>query len=561
MKKLTAMDKGFLLSESRETPMHVGGVGLYTLPEGADTEEFLGELARNLADTSEFMPPFGDRLKSGRLGVVGPTFWEPDPALDLDYHIRHSALPKPGRYRELFTLVSRLHATLLERSRPLWEMHLIEGLQNRQFAFYSKAHHAAVDGARSMHIARCMLSPNPEKQLKDSPLSLDNWEAYRGQLKRRPQALNDRQLFNVVDALKSTYDSGTELFGAAKRITRAWTGKDNLLLPFLRVPSSSINTSVDGARRFVAQTWSFARFKTIANAYDGTFNDAVLAMCGGALRKYLQLHSELPSESLKAMVPVSVRSEGDVDSSNSVAAINADLGTNIADPSERFMAISASMRAGKALFADLSSQEAQWLTMLLSTPGALLMPLGLISRLPPFNTVISNVVGHKETMYWNGARLDGQYPASIVMDGVAMNITLSTYADNVDFGIVACRRSMPQVQRIIDYMEDALLELEDAAGIGGVNAVKPKEKVKAKRKATVKAAKKAPAKKAATKAKEKAKPKPKTRAKTQKTLANKPVSTKNVSEVTSVKSDQTIDKNVDADSDQTSDSLENIQEG
>ena len=101
MKKLTAMDKGFLLSESRETPMHVGGVGLYTLPEGADTEEFLGELARNLADTSEFMPPFGDRLKSGRLGVVGPTFWEPDPALDLDYHIRHSALPKPGRYREL----------------------------------------------------------------------------------------------------------------------------------------------------------------------------------------------------------------------------------------------------------------------------------------------------------------------------------------------------------------------------------------------------------------------------------------------------------------------------
>ena len=422
----------------------------------------------NLRETWQTHPslchPFGDRLKSGRLGVVGPTFWEPDPALDLDYHIRHSALPKPGRYRELFTLVSRLHATLLERSRPLWEMHLIEGLQNRQFAFYSKAHHAAVDGARSMHIAKCMLSPYPEKRLKESPLSLANWEAYRSKTKRRPQPLSERQLFNVVEALKSTFDSGNELYGAAKRITRAWTGKDNLLLPFLRVPSSSINTSVDGARRFVAQTWPFARFKAIANAYDGTFNDAVLAMCGGALRRYLQLHSELPDESLKAMVPISVRSEGDVESSNSVAAINADLGTNISDPTDRFTAIAASMRAGKALFADLSSQEAQWLTMLLSTPGALIMPLGLVSRIPPFNTIISNVVGHSETMYWNGARLDGQYPASIIMDGVAMNITLSTYADNVDFGIIACRRSMPQVQRIIDYMEDALTELEDGGG-------------------------------------------------------------------------------------------------
>jgi len=349
MKQLTLMDKGFLMSESREVPMHVGGVALYTLPEGADTAEFLHGLASNLRTAQAFLPPFGDRLKTGRLGLAGATYWEPDPALDMDYHIRHSALPQPARYRELFTLVSRLHATLLDRNRPLWEMHLIEGLKDRQFAVYTKTHHAAVDGARSVHIARSMLSADPNARLTESPLSLASWKSYRAKLKReQPSAPGDAELRNVVEALKERFDSGAQLYGAAKRITKAWTGDDNLLLPFLQVPNSSINTSVDSARRFVAQSWPFARFHAVAKAYDGTFNDAVLAICGGALRLYLQRHSELPTESLKAMVPVSVRTEGDVESSNAVAAISADLGTNIDDPTRRFAAIKASTEAGKS---------------------------------------------------------------------------------------------------------------------------------------------------------------------------------------------------------------------
>lgn len=150
MKKLSMVDKGFLPSETREMPMHVGGVSLYTLPEGVDEQEFLHSLAHNVRNADALLPPFGDRLKLGRMGLAGNAFWEPDPAMDMDYHVRHSALPKPGRYRELFNLVSRLHGTLLERSRPLWEMHLIEGLQNRQFAVYTKTHHAA-GGRRPFH--------------------------------------------------------------------------------------------------------------------------------------------------------------------------------------------------------------------------------------------------------------------------------------------------------------------------------------------------------------------------------------------------------------------------
>lgn len=514
MKQLGVMDKGFLIAERREMPMHVGGLSLYTLPEGANEQQFLAELAQNMRSADVLLPPFGDRLKTGPLGIAGAAYWEPDPALDMEYHVRHSALPRPGRYRELFTLVSRLHGTLLERSRPLWEMHLIEGLGNRQFAVYTKTHHAAVDGARSIHVSRCMLSSDPKFIREDSPLSLRSWEAYKDALKmgKRPE-YSASEMRTVTDMIKSSLDSSANIFNAVKGFTRAWTGRDeNLYLPHLKVPRSSINTSIDGARRFVAQSWPFSRIRAVGKAFDGTFNDAVLAMCAGALRKYLQLHAELPDASLKAMVPVSLRQEGDVDAGNAVAAISADLATNIADPAERFRAIQASVQAGKAYYREMTAKEVELFTLLMQTPSLLLQPLGLMSKMPPYNTVISNVPGIRQTMYWNGARMDGNYPLSIITDGISMNITLVTYDQSVDFGIIACRRSVPQVQRMIDYMEDALVALEDAAGIASAPAKKPSggEKSPAK-------ARKKPARRATPKAKAKAKPKarvkPKTRAK------------------------------------------------
>ena len=483
MTKLSMVDKGFLISETREMPMHVAGVSLYTLPEGADEQEFLQGLASNVRDAEALLPPFGDRLKLGRMGLAGNAFWEPDPAMDMDYHVRHSALPKPGRYRELFNLVSRLHGTLLERSRPLWEMHLIEGLQNRQFAVYTKTHHAAVDGARSMHISRSMLSADPKHVLDESPLSLKSWQRYKDALRMGKRAEHsDAELRNVADMLKSNFDSSANLFRALKGFTQAWSGRGGeLSLPHLQVPTSALNTEVDGARRFVAQSWPFTRIYAVGKAFGGTFNDAVLAMCAGALRQYLQNHAELPEQSLKSMVPVSLRQARDVDSGNAVASISADLATNIADPAERIRAIMASVKAGKAFYDAMSPKEIELVSMIMQTPSLALLPLGLISRLPAYNIAISNVPGIRDPMYWNGARMDGSYPLSIVVDGMAINITLVTYDQNVDFGIIACRRSVPQVQRLIDYMEVALQELEDAAGIKAKPVVKRKTP---KRKAT-----------------------------------------------------------------------------
>ena len=468
MRKLNLLDAGFLISENRETPMHVGGVSLYTLPDGVDEQEYLHGLADMLREVDTFQRPFGDKLKTGILGMAGPMYWERDSEVDLDYHIRHSALPKPGRYRELFSLVSRLHGTLLDRSRPLWEMHLIEGLQNRQFAVYSKNHHAAVDGATGMHLGRSMLSDNPNDRWVDSPLSLATGERYRAALRRKyPETYTITQTRNVAEALKATFNSSTQVAGALRRTINTWVGRHDspLALPFVEVPRSSINTSVGGSRRFVAQSWPFARIRNMGKAYDATFNDAVMAICAGALRQYLQIHAELPEQSLKAMMPVSLRRPGDVESSNAVGSISVDLATNESDPVRRITVIKESATAGKEFFYQMDTNEAQLFSMLLGAPAALLAPLGLASKLPAFNTVISNVPGVPETMYWNGSRLDGSYPASIVVDGIAVNITLATYDKNVDFGIMACRRSLPQIQRLIDYMENALVELEEAAGI------------------------------------------------------------------------------------------------
>ena len=497
--------------------MHVGGFNLFTLPEGTNEQEFLHGLADNMRTADALQPPFGDKLKVGRMGMLGPLFWEPDTSLDLEYHIRHSALPKPGRFRELFALVSRLHGTLLDRNRPLWEIHLIEGLQERQFAVYSKFHHAAIDGVRSIHLTQSMYSADPNERIHHSPLSMAARDRYRAALQAAPPT--EQEIRNVAEMLKASFDSGAHLLGAVRQYAGAWTGRSGALtVPWKDVPQSTINTKVDGARRFVAQSWPFARIRAVGKALDGTFNDAVLAMCAGALRTFLQNHGELPAQSLKSMVPVSLRRPGDIDSANAVGAISADLATNIKDPIKRFQTIKASMQAGKAMFEDMSPGEASLFLQLIQLPGLLLIPLGLGSRFPPYSTVISNVPGPRQPMYWNGARLEGIYPASIVTEGIALNITLVTYDKQVDFGIMACRRTLPQVQRFIDYLEDSLVELEEAAGIRSATEMTPRVAAAAKPKARPKARSKVSA---SGKPKAEAKPKAKAKSKTRQKAAVK----------------------------------------
>ncbi len=188
-------------------------------------------------------------------------------------------------------------------------------------------------------------------------------------------------------------------------------------------------------------------------------------MCAGALRKYLQTHAELPTSSLKSMVPVSLRQKGDIESKNAVAAIVGDLATNIADTELRYRKIQESVRKGREFVEQYSRREIDLYTMFMQAPALAVGLLGIEDKFPAYSTVISNVPGPRQKMYWNGAALDGMYPASAINHGTGLNITLVSNNENLDFGITACLHSMPHAQRLIDYMEDALVDLEVLAGI------------------------------------------------------------------------------------------------
>jgi diacylglycerol O-acyltransferase len=467
--RLSLLDANFLMAENRETPMHVGGVHLYTYPEGVNKRKFLAALKEILLSGDDLRPPFNQRLSSNLLSRANVAFsWETDKDIDLEYHVRHSALPKPGRYRELFTLISRLHSTLLDRNRPLWEMHLIEGLANNQFATYLKIHHCAMDGISAMHATQSMYSRSPEGRTDYSPLSRQSWEKYKKELLPSGAAapITRQDIRSLSGRITAQIGSGVNLAGALLKYGNVWIGGGRPLnVPWHSVPHAKISSSVSGSRRFIAQTWPYTRIRTVGKALGGTLNDAVLAMCAGGLRRYLDQVGELPEKPLKAMVPLSLRVEGDLESANAVGFIVANLGTHLADPGERFETILQSVQAGKKVYAGLSAGEAALFTQLTSSPIVLTTLLGLGELLPAYNLVISNVPGSRKAMYWNGAHVEGVYPASIVLHGQALNITLVSYMDQLDFGIIACRRSLPHVQRLLDHLEDALCELEDLAGI------------------------------------------------------------------------------------------------
>ena len=447
--------------------MHVAGLYLLEYPERVNQRKFIARVSDAYRSTTELRKPFAHRVAHGALGRFGPLYWERDPDLDLDYHVQHSALPKPGRYRELFALVSRLHATLLDRSRPLWETHLIEGLQDRQFAIYTKMHHATIDGVAGVRLAESTCSTDPEAASDLSPLSTDAHERFKaqhGHARDANLAPSEIELKAMAEFLKAQFDTSAHFLGVIKSYAATWLGFGNgLTVPWRHVPHTAINTNVSAARRFVAQSWSVDRVRAVSETTGTTINDVVLAMCSGALRRYLEEQGELPEHSLRALVPVSVRDKDDFDSAVAISYIIADLGTRHEDPADRLEAITESTRAGKDMLGDLTPREAQLYATLVQTPLFIANMMGIADWFPPVSAVISNIPGPREQLYWNGAPVRGTYPISAVFHGFALNITFASYHGKLDFGIIACRRSVPRVQRLIDFLEQSLVELEKIA--------------------------------------------------------------------------------------------------
>ena len=483
------LDAMFLLGETRQQPMHVGGLMLFELPEGAGRDhvfpersrDYVARLYQDMVAAPSVNPLFTRRVRQRALDL-GYWSWDQDEEIDLEYHVRLSALPRPGRYRELFELTGRLHGTLLDRHRPLWEMQLIDGVEGRRFALYSKIHHSLLDGVTALRWLQDTLTTDPTRTgmpatfalpSGDGPFSADEEDAPG--LGGLPTAA---ELFAAVGRLPGqTFGSAAHAVGGAGRVLADLAGLTPVglksVLHTLQAEHSSVafqaprtifNQGITGARRFAAQSWPMERLEKVRAITGATLNDVTLAMCSGALRNYLLELNALPDKALTAMVPVSLRSEDSAPGgANSLSTLIADLATDEADPERRINRIVASTTYAKGVLSELSPLQ----RLLIGAVGfgvagpAAVLP-GVAGRTtPPYNVVISNVPGPAEApLYWNRSRLLGMYPASIVLNGQALNISMTSYDHHLHFGLIGCRRSVPHLQRLLVYLETALTELE-----------------------------------------------------------------------------------------------------
>jgi diacylglycerol O-acyltransferase len=457
-------DSMFLLAESREHPMHVGGLQLYELPEGAGPD-YVSDLHRELVALADVRSLFRKRPMAP-VSSVGQFAWTNDDDLDLEYHIRLSALPRPGRVRELLELVSRLHGSLLDRHRPLWEFTLIEGLQDNRFATYNKIHHALLDGVSALRLLQRSLSEDPDERDIRPPWS----PRIRTDGSQRPASSPDSSPLQGIRSAATVVRELAGLGPSAIRVLNESFREQSAALRF-KAPRSIFNVPITGARRFAAQGWPLDRIKSVRKAVSGaTLNDVMLAMCAGALRRYLIDLDALPDKPLVAAIPMSLRTDAAKSATegtmggNAVGIILCNLATDVEDPMTRLAEIRASMQRGKEIYHGLSPLQITALSALPMAPLAIATIPGALKITPPsFNVLISNVPGPHSPLYWNGARLTGIYPVSIPYEGQALNITVTSYAGNLQFGLTGCRRSVPHLQRLLGHLEDSLTELEKAA--------------------------------------------------------------------------------------------------
>ena len=457
----------FLIAENRNQPMHVAGLQLFETPDDA-SEEYGRELFESGIAENDAAPIFKKRPHRS-LRTAGQWVWTEDDQFDVEYHVRHSALPQPGRIRELLELVGRLHGTMLARERPLWEGHIIEGLADGRLAMYTKLHHSLVDGISAMRLMQSVLTSDPDKRGMPLPFA-----AHPAPRTKKAEDESLTRLAGVpVDAARQALGLVADAAGMPSALAKTLTKgvRNETSAVSLHAPKSMFNVPITGARRFAAQGWPIERIRAIGKASNTTINDVVLAMCSGAMRAYLLEHDALPDASLVSMVPVGLNAKqagiASAEGGNAVGAVMVKLGTELADPAARLKSIHASMKDGKDALGSMTSNQILAMSAIGMAPSIMLPMMGLtgLTR-PPFNLIISNVPGPRKTQYLNGAKVVGSYPVSIPIQGMALNITCNSYADDMDFGLTGCRRSVPSLQRLLTHLDDELAALENACGVG-----------------------------------------------------------------------------------------------
>lgn len=452
MRVVSLVEQLFFLIEKHKQPMHVGGLFLFDTPTSAKPD-FVTDLVRQIrnGDTPPTFP-FNQVLHN-------LTFWKSTEHFDLHYHFHHTVLSKPHSFQALLSYVSDVHANMLDKNYPLWECHIIEGIDDvpttsetepKRFALYFKIHHSLVDGVAAMRIV--------EKSLSNSStevMTLPPWALLSRDEKNLENIAPNKRTFSGI--VKEQIGTIKPVFGELKNELKE--RKEPGFVSTIQAPTSPLNQRISNSRAFFATTYDLSRFQKIAEVLQVSLNDVALAVCSGALRSYLLQLEQLPEEPLIAFVPVSLRKD-DSASGNQASLVLCNLATSVDDPIERIKAIHASMTLGKDKFGRMEqAQVINYSAISYAWEGVNLLT-NAYPKKQAFNILISNVPGPKEPLYWNGATLSALYPASVVFNGQALNITFSSYLDKLHFGIVGCDRTLPNLEYLTEALDTELLKLE-----------------------------------------------------------------------------------------------------
>lgn len=446
--KLSALDLAFLSLEKQTTPVNVANLVLLEVPKN-----YKGNYARDLLDKLESQkagPPFN--LKLSDTNVAKLPSWVEDENFDIHYHVRHSALPKPGTQTDLLELVSRIHSRLLDKERPLWEFYLIEGLEGNRLAMYMKMHHASIDGMGGIELMENCCSLSPDAEL------VAPWAGIHKKKRKK-----EKESSGIIESTAKLTKKVTERGKMIQDLSKLFWGqglktvglRDNSAPAPFTAPKSMFNVPITGTRRFAVKNISLSEIKKIGKEAGATVNDMVLCMCAGAIRKYMQERDALPKKSMYASVPVSVRQVNRT--GNQITYVAANLATDEPDSLKRLQKIGDSTQHAKDEIQDMAPDAATSFAVIAQGLVGVMNQLSMTELLPPpANVTISNVPGPRETLYFGGAKLLATYPLSVLIDGQSLNITVVSYCDTVGFGLMACRDTIPDVDKLADYLEDAL---------------------------------------------------------------------------------------------------------
>lgn len=458
-RRLNLLDMIWLNVDSAATPMHVGGLLTFQLPDDAP-DDFCQQLVDWYRSHERVYAPWNRYLQPARLKGMGRQ-WQLLDSIDTEYHFRHSALPEPGGERELGILTSRLHGYALDMRRPPWECHLIEGLENNRFAIYLKAHHALVDSVRGMRLLFGALTEDAADRQQPPFWSIEKPQDDTPDVRHDPQPGLMRAAAELVGGARDQAASLPALVWGLRDMLRGARANADAAGAAFSSAATIFNVRVDARRRYATQLFSLSEFERLAANAGVTLNDMVLAVCAGGLRRYLRELGELPGKSLTAGVPVTVRpADATHEQEDALTFMVASLGTAVADAEQRLDIIAAATRQAREKLGRLSSSAITQHTVAMMAPHILSSLTGMSGRMRPVcNVAISYVPGPDKPLYARGAPLEAIYPTSFVTHGQALNITVHGYCDTLGFGFIGCGETLPSLQRLAVHTGEALDEL------------------------------------------------------------------------------------------------------